>query len=162
MAAVPGPPTATVPPVPGGPPVTFMSSPAQGVGVTFDAADSLAFRIGELMRADNRIALLARAPAGDPGSRAAAMLEAIADRERIAGAVLAAVACEDRALQSSMNATAGPADLRPRPDARLIRRDRSIEALISHVQHRTERFHRIARRLESALEGPGGGRRLRA
>jgi hypothetical protein len=121
-----------------------------------DADNGLAVRIGELMRADLRIAALIHASGGDPGARAAAILEAIAAREQVAAGVLAEIAREDQALQSGMAGGDVPADGQE-PDPQLLRRDRTIEALVSHVEFQSWEFARIARRLEAALRPPDHG-----
>lgn len=127
--------------------------------MTLDAADSLVFGIGELMRADMRVATFIHGSTGDPQDRAAAILEAIAEREQVAAAVLAAIAREDRALQSGMTGDAAPAEDGPDPGAQLLRRDRKIEALVGHIESQSWEFSRVARRLETALRdsrpGPG-------
>lgn len=107
------------------------------------------------MRADDRIATLARGAGRDPSARAAAILEAIADRERIAATVLEAIAREDLALQVTMTRSAPPTARTLEPTAQLIRRDRSIEALALLVENQSREYSRIARRLEDARQHPG-------
>ncbi len=98
------------------------------------------------MEADDRIAALASIAVSDPAARAAALLEAIADRERIAAAVLEAIAREDRTYQSLMATV--PAAAVPGLAAKLVRRDRAIEALADMVETRSREYGRIARQLE--------------
>ena len=123
--------------------------------MALDPSDSLAARVGELMRADDRIAAIARGGGRDPSARAGAILEAIADRERIAATVLEAIALEDQVLQSSMAKSSYPTVSAPDPTAQLIRRDRSIEALAHLVENQSREYSRIARRLEEARRLPG-------
>jgi hypothetical protein len=120
--------------------------------MTLDTADTLAFRIGELMRADSRIATLAHGSRGDPDARAAAILEAIADRKRTASVVLETIAREDRALQSGMTVAAFHTGGPPGPGPALIRRDRSVEALVNLIETQSCEYNRIARRLETARQ----------
>jgi len=116
--------------------------------VTPDAPGTLAARAGELMKADDRIAALALIAGRDPTARAPALLEAIADRERIAAAVLEAIAREDRAYQALMADV--PDTVVPGLTAKLVRRDRRIEALVEMVATRSREYDRIARQLEAA------------
>ena len=118
--------------------------------MTPDALSTLATRAGELMKADDRIAALALIAGRDPAARAPALLEAIADRERIAATVLEAIAREDRAYQSLMADV--PDGVAPGLTAKLIRRDRRIEALVEMVATRSREYGRIARQLEAASD----------
>ena len=103
------------------------------------------------MDADDRIAALALTAGRDPAARAPALLEAIADRERIAATVLEAIAREDRTYQSLMADL--PDAVAPGLTAELIRRDRRIESLVEMVATRSREYSRIARQLEVASNG---------
>ncbi len=102
------------------------------------------------MDADDRIAALAMIAWRDPAARTAALLAAIAHRERIAAAVLDEIAHEDRAYQSLMAAV--PAADAPGLTAKLIRRDRTIEALVDMVATQSREYSRIARQTRGRLE----------
>ena len=113
-----------------------------------NAPSPLAARAGELMVADERIAALAWSAERDPAARSATLLEAIADRERIAEAVLEEVAREDRIYQSLL--ADAPVEAAPKLTANLIRRDRTIEALVDMVATQSREYRRIARELDGA------------
>ena len=114
-----------------------------------NASSPLAARAGELMVADDRIVALAWSTERDPAARSATLLEAIADRERIAEAVLEEVAREDRIYQSLL--AEAPVEAAPKLTANLILRDRRIEALVDMVETRSREYRRIARELDGVL-----------
>lgn len=112
--------------------------------MTQAAANPLTARIGELMRVDDRIAVLTRDPGTDSAAQAAAILEAIAAREQIAAAILEAIDLENQALHSQT--TAAPAGV--------IRRNRALEALAKRVEIQSREYDRIAHRLEADRANP--------
>lgn len=107
----------------------------------------------ELTRADTRIANLAgtvrTAEEGIP-SRARTVITAIETRNRIAAAVLEAIARDDQALNARLTATAIPAGDAPRLTAHLVHRDREIETLARTIDRRSREFAALARNLEAA------------
>ena len=116
-------------------------------------ADPLTAALEDLRRADDRIARLASTVRGAPegtAARARAVLDAIETRNRIAAAVLAAIALEDQALNARMAAAGITAADAPRFADHLIRRDRSIETLARLIETRSREFARLARDLEAA------------
>jgi len=115
-----------------------------------NALSPLAARVGELMVADERNAALAWSAESDPAVRPAAPLKAIADRERIAKAVLEEIAREDLIYQSLLAVAVAPTAAAPRPTANLNRRDRTIEALVDMVETQSREYRLIARNLEGA------------
>ena len=118
-------------------------------------ADPLTAALEDLRRADDRIARLAATGRGAPegtAARARAVLDAIETRNRIAAAVLDAIALEDQALNARMAAAVISAADAPRLADHLIRRDRSIEALARMVETRSREFAALARILEAATD----------
>ena len=118
-------------------------------------ADPLTAALEDLRRADDRIARLAATGRGAPegtAARARAVLDAIETRNRIAAAVLDAIALEDQALNVRMAAAVISAADAPRFADHLIRRDRSIEALARLVETRSREFAALARILEAATD----------
>ena len=107
-------------------------------------ANPLTARIVELMRVDDRIAVLIRNPGTDSVAQAAAILETIAARERIAAAILEAIDLENQALQSQTTAT----------PAGVIRHNRVLEALAKRVEIQSRECNRIAHRLEADRAHP--------
>lgn len=111
------------------------------------AADLLATRVIELMRADDRIRAIARDAGLDRATRAAAALEAIADRGRIAEAVLEAIALENSTMQSRTPAV--PAAGAPTLVTDLSQRDRALVTLAKRVETQSAEYNRLARRFEA-------------
>lgn len=116
-------------------------------------AELLAARLEDLQQADDRIAALSgtvrTAEEGIP-ARAREVLDAIEERNRIAAAVLDAIALEDQALNARMASGVVRAGDAPKLADHLIRRDCSIEALARLVEIRSRQFARLARALEAA------------
>jgi hypothetical protein len=93
-------------------------------------------------------AALAWSAERDPSALSETILGAIADRERIAKAVLEEIAREDRICQSLL--AVAPTEAAPKLTANLIRRDRTIEALVDMVETQSAEYRRIARELDGA------------
>ena len=127
--------------------------------MTHDAADTLAARVSELMQADDRIVAAARGRGRDTVTRAVTVLEAIADRNRVASAVLEAIFVEDQAIHARLDATAITAEGGTTLATHLVPRDRAIDSLAAIVERSSRENSRIARRLEAGLaklEAPPG------
>ena len=95
----------------------------------------------------------------DPAMANAQVLEAIADRNRVASAVLEAIFVEDQAIHARLDATAITAEGGTTLATHLVPRDRAIDSLAAIVERSSRENSRIARRLEAGLaklEAPPG------
>jgi len=117
-----------------------------------DPAAILRARLDELQKADEMIARLAgtvrTAEEGIP-ARARSVIEAIAAREKIAAAVLDAIALDDQALNARMAAGVVRAGDAPELTDCLLRRDQGIETLARLIETKTREFARLARTLDA-------------